>query len=163
MAESSITICPFPLHRGQLTNVSCSSRGKNIRIEDRRRKCPMASNTYLKITDPSFWIEKFDKVLPADDHNTQRVENESEIHWKNKNNHVRHRNFAPAFISKKMFYVSWWKSGLRHRIGGPAVIGAWFEEFWVNGVRFEQDKYWEIVKKSEIIKPICCDICKIGI
>lgn len=89
-----------------------------------------------------------------------------------------HRLYGPALVSKKYKMVKWYKEGVLHRVGGPALQHKstfhWYYEgqlhnydgpavvdpcgpaqYWIHGVRYTQKQYhWEIkrLRKKGLIK-----------
>lgn len=83
-----------------------------------------------------------------------------------------HRIYGPAYVSRKYHHEKWYKDGILHREGGPAVTHGstllWYKDgvlhnlegpalvdpagpcqYWIDGVRFSKKQYkWEIARRK---------------
>ncbi len=57
-------------------------------------------------------------------------------------NAMPHRENGPAFEQYDGF-KSWWIYGFRHRDDGPAIIGNSRKEWWLHGIEFTQEEWFE--------------------
>jgi hypothetical protein len=51
---------------------------------------------------------------------------------------IRHHDSEPA-VTTKSGYKAWYKNGLRHKVGAPAIEDAAFKAYYENGIRHRLD------------------------
>lgn len=59
-------------------------------------------------------------------------------------NGVLHREDGPA-IEVPFIHYSWWVNGKCHRLDGPAVIFGDKQQWWINGVRYQKEEFFELL------------------
>lgn len=61
-----------------------------------------------------------------------------------------HREDGPAIVQGDFKYF--YKNGKRHNLNGPAIIGQYEKEYWIEGKKYEKEEWLKIVRKLKLEK-----------
>jgi hypothetical protein len=108
---------------------------------------------------------------PWSTHSYKNGSKAKDIVYLNKDN-KRHREFGPAYVSRRYEIQEWWKDGKRHRVAGPAYIHknnqVWFfegklhrldgpavdelggpKQYWIHGQRMSVKEYKKEINRRK--------------